>query len=218
MVVTHDRTQGIIEHRQPKTQASSDPALNPLLSYPIKRRAVARVCLKHTFFVRPPAILSTLATILLMPFLGTATPQMVEFTDPEGGVANAPEGWLTVEWAPVTAAEKWEPGGKLAYELQQASTPDFSDVSIRYRGPDSATFVSGLPEGVFYFRIRSFDADKIGPWSGDPLTVHVNYVAPEHVVMLLALGGVVFVATVAAILRGHHRCNTGRKHFGDRTA
>jgi hypothetical protein len=70
---------------------------------------------------------------------------------------------------------------------------------------DRATYVSGLPAGDFYYRVRSLTSDdQPGPWS-DTLQVSVEYVSFKLVFWLVATGLMVFAATVLAVLIGHNR-------------
>lgn len=108
------------------------------------------------------------------------------------------QGYVTLRWeVPVTDPPH-------LYELQSSPFAAFKDPLIRYQGPDTSSFVSGLNNGDTYFRVRALDAEKraLSPWS-KPVTVQVDYPSAKKVVYLLILGGVVFVATVGSILVGH---------------
>ena len=91
------------------------------------------------------------------------------------------------------------------FQLEQGATADFASAKIAYHGTDSSTFISGLTGGTYFFRVRSFnDMVKPLPWS-DTIQVNVNYASPKLVTILLLVGVVVLVTTIAAILRGHYR-------------
>jgi hypothetical protein len=88
------------------------------------------------------------------------------------------------------------------YELQRATKPDHSDAKTYYRGPDLATYISGLADGRYYFRIREVAGEL--PQSDWSTTVEV---AVEHHSLNLALtlfgiGGLVFILTLIVVLRG----------------
>jgi len=62
----------------------------------------------------------------------------------------------------------------LEYELQEAGSEDFGDALVRYRGPQMRSFVSGLLEGTWYFRLRSREPG--GDWSAwsEPVEVVIE--------------------------------------------
>jgi hypothetical protein len=98
----------------------------------------------------------------------------------------------------------WQAGeAPVAFELQEATRPDFTDARVFYRGPDLATVLSGKPDGDYYYRIRSLDGAP-SPWS-EPVHVEVKHHALSRALTFLALGAIVFIATVVLILRGEAR-------------
>lgn len=107
----------------------------------------------------------------------------------------------------------WETLGEapanIAFELESAATASFDEPRRRYRGPDRASFVSGLDAGTTYFRVRARSGDAPGPWA-EPLAVTVRYAPWWQVRLLMAIGLLVFVATAATIVAGH------RAHARDR--
>lgn len=93
----------------------------------------------------------------------------------------------------------------ITYELQQSRTEDFAEPRTLYRGQDMASFVSGLPSGETWYRVRVLEGETpAGPWS-PKLVVVVEYQSTAFVVTWLIIGLVVFVATVAAVVGGHAR-------------
>ena len=90
------------------------------------------------------------------------------------------------------------------FELQEATQPDLADARDFYRGPDLATVFSGQPNGDYYYRIRAIDGETVSPWSP---TVHVvvQHHSLARAFTFLALGALVFIATVVLILRGEAR-------------
>lgn len=89
------------------------------------------------------------------------------------------------------------------YEVQQSTTTGFKNPRIIYTGPDRATFVSGLNNGIYYYRFR---ADK-GDWS-DTLTVSVKHYSLRLAFTLCGIGALVFLLTAGVILKG----TTNRPH------
>jgi hypothetical protein len=118
----------------------------------------------------------------------------------EADAVPTSEGHATLAWEMPGDAQRGVPD--LTFELQQSTEPGFPSPRLRYAGPDWALFVSGLREGETYFRVRARDANgTVGPWS-QPITVDVAYPGRGQVLLLLAVGCVVFVATTAAIVAG----------------
>lgn len=94
------------------------------------------------------------------------------------------------------------------FEVQVDSAATFPEPTQLYRGPDLATFVSGLPDGEYYYRIRVVgpEVDQPGPWEQ-------AYVRVEHHPLSLALtiagiGSVVFLLTVIVVIRGAMKSET----------
>lgn len=114
------------------------------------------------------------------------------FVGVDDGKLESDEGKVLLEWASEVTA------GTPEFELQELSGPGRSEARILYTGPDTGTFLSGLGEGIYLFRIR----DLGGEWSA-PVELKVLYPPPFLVWSLMGLGTFVFLATVVAILRGH---------------
>lgn len=85
-----------------------------------------------------------------------------------------------------------------------AAAPDEGErFQRRYLVADHSSVLSGLPEGLHYFKVRGLDAEGIpGVWSL-PLEVEVSYMDAARVRLLMILGGLVVLITAAAILHGH---------------
>jgi hypothetical protein len=94
----------------------------------------------------------------------------------------------------------WSSGGDLEVTLEEATRADFTDARTLYRGVDGATVVSGRFDGVYHYRARRGG----GAWSA-PVTVTVAHHSLAEALAYLAVGAVVFVATVALIVGGHRR-------------
>lgn len=124
-------------------------------------------------------------------FTGPEFQEPLRFIETNQGVAN-------FSWTGPEAA---------TFELQQSPDPAFpeSETRTRYQGNDPGSVISGLPAGSHHFRIRAIAHDGIpGEWS-TPVEVRVEFMATRWVVTLLVFGGVVFFATLAAIITGHLR-------------
>jgi hypothetical protein len=92
---------------------------------------------------------------------------------------------------------EWENGDNASYELQQATSADFADSRTIYKGPDKASFISGLEDGNYYFRVRSAE----GPWSL-PVQLIVKHQSLQLAFTLFGIGAVVFLLTVFVVIKG----------------
>lgn len=94
------------------------------------------------------------------------------------------------------------------FELQQSQDENFGTVMILYRGPDLASFISGLPNGTFYYRVRAMtpDSTRVGDWS-EPARVEVTHHSLNLALTLAGLGSLVFLATVGVIVAGSRRAD-----------
>lgn len=117
----------------------------------------------------------------------------------------------------------WSGGPDAAqYELQEATRADFADAVVRYRGGHTASVLSGLDNGDFYYRVRVLpdDASLAGaqlparnaplaelgespalatdnePGWSDSAHFHVQHYSLPFALTLLVCGGLIFAATV----------------------
>ncbi len=115
------------------------------------------------------------------------------------GPVTQSDPFLTLAWAPANDATP------AAFELQQAPSAQFENPLTRYRGPDLASFVSGLAEGDYFFRVRTVaENEATGTWS-KPLQVTVKYQPLSRAFVLFGVGAVVSIATVALVVIGDRR-------------
>ena len=93
----------------------------------------------------------------------------------------------------------------MTYQLEQSSTANFAEIDSRYSGPDTASVLSGLREGDYYFRVRATSpAGEPGPWS-DTLSLSVQFMDRNTLFALLGTGFVVASLTMGAIVTGFLR-------------
>ncbi|MGW8309973.1 MAG: fibronectin type III domain-containing protein [Thiogranum sp.] len=125
---------------------------------------------------------------------------------PSAGTANeasAPR--LSVDSPLATAGFfrlKWVLSDGADFELQEAPDPEFSDPRTLYHGADTASVISGKPNGTWHYRVRAVThAGHHGPWS-DSITVTVAHHALSRALIFLSLGFVVFLAIAATVVRG----------------
>jgi hypothetical protein len=119
---------------------------------------------------------------------GLAAPRLV------GGSAGleSADGVVAIEWKDAAGEEGVD------YELQQAETRDFAGAVTRYRGPDRTSVLTGLREGVHFFRVRRVGGTDWSP----PLTVRVKFIGRSRMLLLLGTGFVVAALTAGTIIVG----------------
>lgn len=144
-------------------------------------------------------------------FILPATPslfaQEVEIPVPqfEGEQSTASDaGHIKLVWLPGAGFQQSE---YMRFELQQARDPAFETARTIYSGPDLASFISGLPNGTYYFRVRALtENNRAGKWSR-PATVNVEHQSLKLAFTLFTLGAIVFLATAAMIIVGTRESN-----------
>ncbi|MFN6944663.1 MAG: hypothetical protein ACK4ND_06925 [Cytophagaceae bacterium] len=92
---------------------------------------------------------------------------------------------------------QWDATDHAIVEVQKSQTPNFSDFSIVYKGIDRASFISGLDNGLHYFRVREVDSG----WS-PTLTLEVKHQSLKLAFILFSMGALVFLLTVFVVVKG----------------
>lgn len=89
------------------------------------------------------------------------------------------------------------------FELQQSAQRDFTETRPVYRGPDYATFISGLPNGDYYHRVRTAtpNGEQHSDWSV-PVLVQVEHHSLRLAFLLFGIGASVFLFTVGIVIQG----------------
>lgn len=95
------------------------------------------------------------------------------------------------------AALSWTNATGKPVLLQRASTPEFNDAVSVYKGLNGSYFISGLRDGVYFFRLRS----EQGVWS-EAVRLDVSHHSAQKAWLLFGLGAIVFLGVVGVILRG----------------
>jgi hypothetical protein len=116
-------------------------------------------------------------------------------------IETSDAGHVTLEWE-----VSGNPESDLSFELQRGLSDQFSSPEIVYQGTDTASFRSGLPRGIYYYRVRSRGSGDSGPISGWSAVKRVE-VTPQSLPVALGLfctGAVVFSAITLFILRRSH--------------
>lgn len=94
--------------------------------------------------------------------------------------------------------------------MQGARSGSFAEPIDYYSGLDERTFLSGLAEGTYFFRVRALDAEsRPGEWS-EVLAIKVDYVDRWKVNLLMLIGLLCLLATVVIIVRGSLRAEGSR--------
>ena len=141
---------------------------------------------------------------------GDATPRSLKpvFPEADDGTIRAGEGHTRLVWeVPGAEAEA------LVFQLEQADTVRFQDARVSYEGPDRGRFVTGLPDGSTFYRVRAkTGADApYGPWS-EPVEVVVDYTPMRTVWILMAAGGLMALTLLVVVVTGRKR--TAREQEG----
>jgi len=91
----------------------------------------------------------------------------------------------------------WKYDKATIFEIQQSNDVKFSIHKTIYKGSDRSTFVSGLPDGDYFFRIRISKKE----WS-ETLKLEVRHLSLRTAYILFALGAFVFLSTAFVIIHG----------------
>ncbi len=127
-------------------------------------------------------------------------PANPRFVNPKHTFTNS--GYLKLEWE---LPEKGQQAHDLTFEPRQADNKNFTQAATRYKDIDYATYISGLPDNTYYFRIRAIDDNqKEGNWS-EAITVEVEHHSLKLALGLFSLGFLVFVATVGVVYWGFNQ-------------
>jgi len=95
---------------------------------------------------------------------------------------------------------RWQGPESRNFQIQKSSSPDFTPSEIIYTGSDTSLFLSGLPDGITYYRVRQ---DR-GAWS-KPFTLTVKHYSDMMAFGFLLCGALSFLLTVIVIIHGHRR-------------
>jgi hypothetical protein len=134
-----------------------------------------------------------------VPQFETGTP---EPAGAEPASLTTKEGYFQLEWQ-IPSGQPLNEGAQ--FQVEQSRQPDFQETRLRYEGRDTASFISGLGNGSFYYRVRVVRSDGTqGDWS-DSLVVKVEHHPLSQAWTLFGIGAVVFLATVVMILAGNKK-------------
>jgi hypothetical protein len=104
-----------------------------------------------------------------------------------------------------TATLSWETGQQKSVLIQAGRDPSFTQATTLYRGSDSASVITGLVDGDYFYRGREEYADgRIAPWS-ETISLHVKHHSLARAGGFFLLGSIVFLATTLLIVFGAKR-------------
>lgn len=114
-------------------------------------------------------------------------------------IEQTESGHVKLSWKVPTSSSSATPW---VFELQKSNDPNFSSSIQLYRGPDLATFLSGLPNGNYYYRVRtSITGVAHSDWSSTIL-VKVKHHSLSLALWLFGIGATVFLITVGIVVQG----------------
>lgn len=130
--------------------------------------------------------------------VGAAEPQAVFdkslFDSVEAPHCESDQGHISLIW---TAGEVEE---HLWYQLQCSEEESFGNAEVRFEGYDHRSFLSGLPDGDFYFRVRARRGEDQpwGPWS-PAIHLRCTHHSMGQAWTLFSVGCLLFVGIVAFV-------------------
>jgi hypothetical protein len=126
------------------------------------------------------------------------------FQEPGGGTYLTDDGTVLLVWGESSS----EPGGGKVHEVRRWDAGGPSEGTYVYEGEDTASFVSGLNEGEYTFRIRSKERGGVYPeWGDESLVVTVDYIDMGIVWPLMGAGSVCIVVLILTIVLGRRAVN-----------
>lgn len=109
-------------------------------------------------------------------------------------------GYLSLNWDYSDSAD-------ISFVLEASRDSLFEAADILYEGPDRATFISGLEDGRYFYRLRAFDGNQYSAWSG-VTRVLIKHHSLSFALFLFSVGMLVFAATVGIIIYGNRQVET----------
>jgi hypothetical protein len=127
--------------------------------------------------------------LLLSPWTVTAAPPVLETS-----AETATAGYFVLDW---------KSSSEGIFELRERAS-DGAERTL-YRGPDTARLISGKPDGVYHYEVRRVDESE---WS-EPTEVTVAHHPLSRALGFFLIGTLVFVATLAVVVRGKRGDRSG---------
>jgi hypothetical protein len=99
----------------------------------------------------------------------------------------------------------WEVSEATRVHIQQSNDADFRQPRTLYRGKDTATTITGLPDGDYFFRISdASEGASTANWS-EPVRLQVRHHSLSRAFGFFTIGVVVFLGTLALVVNGSRR-------------
>lgn len=92
----------------------------------------------------------------------------------------------------------WESNHVSSYEVQEASSSSFKAPKLIYQGGDTSVVISGLADGVYYYRMRS----DYGNW-GEAIRVEVKHHSLKKAFTFFSIGALILCMLIWVLIRGH---------------
>lgn len=145
--------------------------------------------------------LLTFCLVLIMYSIDLSAEQSVQFKDDLNQTTTT--GYCLIKWELPNASQV----PAATFVLQQSNDPTFKSNKILYEGPDLASFVSGLANGEYYYRVGTKnETHQVSDWS-TPLHLKVEHHSRRLALALFTTGIIIFFATVAVIVVGNLKYN-----------
>lgn len=124
-------------------------------------------------------------------------PAPVFINEPE---LSSNSGYLSLNW-------DYSDSVDIAFVLEVSGDSLFKEARVIYEGPDRATFISGLEDGKYFYRVQAVDGNQSSSWSAMTRVVIEHHSLP-FALFLFAVGMTVFAATVGIIVQGNRQIET----------
>lgn len=130
-----------------------------------------------------------LSLLYFAPFLALSGPPILSLSSG----SELSQGIVKLEWNSSKSIEDDE----LTFELHQSLQSDFNSYKLIYEGVDKGSFLSGLNDGQYFYRVR----EQGGVWS-TPVAVEVKHHPLKLALVLMGIGAFVFLSTIILVLKG----------------
>jgi hypothetical protein len=129
-------------------------------------------------------------------------------------VPPASVGGPALDLSPTTSTDgvarlSWELPQTTRVTLQSSATPDFRQPRTLYVGHDSATTLTGLADGNYYYRIGIATEPPAGMQWSDVVHLEVSHHSMTRAWSFFALGVLVFAGVLVVVVTGARRHGTG---------
>jgi len=149
-----------------------------------------RCCrLEKTIMLRAKVFL---IIFIFSPFLARSAIPILTVDD----TSNPDQGIVKLYWEHPTS-------DILEFELQQSTSSDFETFTSVYKGSDPATFISGLEDGTYYYRVYHSPTLSYS----DTINIEVKHHPLGLALIMLSIGAVVFILTLFVLLKGARQKN-----------